>query len=144
MFLASGVRNIADGVWVIDWVPTSFDLLQLGFLGYFCRRNVSPATHSSLPVRLVAHAHLQLSPLCSALQARFPADPANPEGTNVSASYAFVIMTWIFNFAFSLGIGPISWAVPPAIFTTGIRSKGTALSSMSAWVASEFRFVVTD
>lgn len=78
------------------------------------------------------------APICSALQAKYPADPLNPDATNVSAGYAFVIMTWIFNFAFSLGIGPISWAVPPAIFTTGIRSKGTALSSMSAWIASEF------
>ncbi|KAG8982637.1 hypothetical protein FRB94_003367 [Tulasnella sp. JGI-2019a] len=56
----------------------------------------------------------------------------------VSAGWAFVMMTWIFNFAFSSAIGPISWAYPVEILNTGIRAKGTALTSMGAWLFNFF------
>ncbi len=45
-------------------------------------------------------------------------------------------MIWIFNFFFSAGIGPLSWAVPVEILNTSVRAKGTALTSMSCWVAN--------
>ncbi|KAG8878213.1 hypothetical protein FRB98_006314 [Tulasnella sp. 332] len=56
----------------------------------------------------------------------------------ISAGWAFVMMTWIFNFAFSSGIGPLSWAYPVEILNTGIRAKGTALTSMGAWLFNFF------
>lgn len=70
---------------------------------------------------------------CSALQACYPASKGN-----TSAGYAFVMMTWIYNFAFSYGIGPLSWAYPVEIMNTATRAKGTALTSMSCWIANFF------
>lgn len=71
----------------------------------------------------------------TAIIAIYPADPDNPNG-NTSAHYAFVIMTWIFNFAFSAAIGPISWAYPVEIFGSATRARGTAITSMAAWIAN--------
>ncbi|KAG9104176.1 hypothetical protein FRC06_004813 [Ceratobasidium sp. 370] len=65
----------------------------------------------------------------------YPADANNPNG-NKSAHYAFVIMTWIFNFAFSAAIGPISWAYPVEIFGSATRARATAITSMAAWIAN--------
>ncbi|CAO1626765.1 unnamed protein product [Sympodiomycopsis kandeliae] len=67
------------------------------------------------------------------LQARFPNGGPN---FNPDAARAFVAMTWIYNFCFSSGIGPLSWAVPVEIFNTDLRAKGTALTSMSCWIAN--------
>ena len=67
----------------------------------------------------------------TAIQAKYPA-----AANNTSASYAFVMMTWIFNFFFSAGIGPLSWAYPVEIMNTSIRAKGTAVSSMACWVSN--------
>ncbi|KAF8758583.1 General substrate transporter [Rhizoctonia solani] len=55
---------------------------------------------------------------------------------NKSAHYAFVVMTWLFNFAFSSAIGPISWAYPVEIFGSATRARGTAITSMAAWIAN--------
>ncbi len=71
--------------------------------------------------------------VATALQARYPAD--SPDFTT-GAGYAFIAMIFIFNFAFSAGIGPLSWAVPVEMFGTSIRAKGTALTSISCWVAN--------
>ncbi|GAB1517462.1 hypothetical protein RhiTH_000510 [Rhizoctonia solani] len=71
----------------------------------------------------------------TAIIAIYPADPNNPSG-NKSAHYAFVVMTWLFNFAFSSAIGPISWAYPVEIFGSATRARGTAITSMAAWIAN--------
>lgn len=88
----------------------------------------------------------------TALQAQFPAATNN----NVHASIAFVMMTWsesvmssesrtsiltrfeVFNVAFSAGIGPISWAWPVEALSTSTRAKGSAITSMGAWLANFF------
>jgi sugar porter (SP) family MFS transporter len=67
----------------------------------------------------------------TALQARYPASTGN-----IGAAYAYIVMTWLFNFAFSCAVGPISWAYPAEIFSTSIRAKGTAVTSMACWVAN--------
>lgn len=67
----------------------------------------------------------------TALQAKFPAS-----ANNDAASYAFIVMTWLFNFAFSSAIGPLSWAYPVEIMNTSIRAKGTAITSMGAWISN--------
>ncbi|CAE7199104.1 unnamed protein product [Rhizoctonia solani] len=72
----------------------------------------------------------------TAIIAIYPADPDDPSGGNKSAHYAFVIMTWIFNLAFSAAIGPISWAYPVEIFGSATRARGTAITSMAAWIAN--------
>lgn len=69
----------------------------------------------------------------AALQASFPNDGPH---FNKHAAVAFVAMTWIFNFFFSAGIGPLSWAVPVEMFNTNVRAKGTALTSLACWVAN--------
>ena len=71
--------------------------------------------------------------VATALQARFPADGPH---FNKHAGGAFIAMIWIFNFFFSAGIGPLSWAVPVEIMNTSIRAKGTALTSISCWIAN--------
>ncbi|KAJ1043077.1 hypothetical protein NDA14_006275 [Ustilago hordei] len=71
--------------------------------------------------------------VATALQAVYPAAGPNP---NKHAGGAFIAMIWIFNFFFSAGIGPLSWAVPVEIMNTSIRAKGTALTSISCWVAN--------
>lgn len=71
--------------------------------------------------------------VATALQAVFPA--GSPR-FNSHAGGAFIAMIWIFNFFFSAGIGPLSWAVPVEILNTSVRAKGTALTSMSCWVAN--------
>ncbi|PWN48034.1 general substrate transporter [Violaceomyces palustris] len=67
----------------------------------------------------------------TAIQAKYPAS-----AKNTSASYAFVMMTWIFNFFFSAGIGPLGWAYPVEIFNTSIRAKATSITSMSSWISN--------
>ncbi|KAJ9113999.1 hypothetical protein QFC22_005817 [Naganishia vaughanmartiniae] len=71
-------------------------------------------------------------------RAKYPASVGN-----TSAGYAFVMMTWIYNFAFSYGIGPLSWAYPVEIMNTATRAKGTALTSMSCWIANFFIAQIT-
>ncbi|CAE6440057.1 unnamed protein product [Rhizoctonia solani] len=72
----------------------------------------------------------------TAIIAIYPADPDDPSGGNKSAHYAFVVMTWVFNLAFSAAIGPISWAYPVEIFGSATRARGTAITSMAAWIAN--------
>ncbi|KAJ9102870.1 hypothetical protein QFC19_004598 [Naganishia cerealis] len=76
--------------------------------------------------------------VATAIQAKYPASAGN-----TSAGYAFVMMTWIYNFAFSYGIGPLSWAYPVEIMNTATRAKGTALTSMSCWIANFFIAQIT-
>lgn len=71
--------------------------------------------------------------IATILQAQFPNSGPN---FSQSAAIAFVFCTWLFNLAFSAGIGPLSWAVPVEIFNTDLRAKGTALTSMAAWIAN--------
>jgi hypothetical protein len=40
------------------------------------------------------------------------------------------------NFLFSSCIGPLTWAYPVEIMNTGIRARGTALTSLSAWTGN--------
>ncbi|PWN27522.1 MFS general substrate transporter, partial [Jaminaea rosea] len=47
--------------------------------------------------------------IATILQAQFPNSGPN---FSQSAAIAFVFCTWLFNLAFSAGIGPLSWAVP--------------------------------
>ncbi|TKY90292.1 hypothetical protein EX895_000290 [Sporisorium graminicola] len=71
--------------------------------------------------------------VATALQAVFPADGPR---FNSHAGVAFIAMIWIFNFTFSAAIGPLSWAVPVELMGTSIRAKGTALTSISCWLAN--------
>jgi MFS family permease len=51
--------------------------------------------------------------------------------TNAAASRAFVAMTWLFNFAFSAGVGPLAWAVPVEMFGSRHRRRSQAPRSGS-------------
>ncbi|PWN36397.1 general substrate transporter [Meira miltonrushii] len=69
----------------------------------------------------------------TALMAIYPATNAN---NNKSAAYAFVVMTWLFQWFFSFGIGPLSWTYPVEIFSTGMRARGTAVTTMSSYISN--------
>ncbi|TCD71898.1 hypothetical protein EIP91_000030 [Steccherinum ochraceum] len=65
-----------------------------------------------------------------------------PAGSHhANASRAFVAMTWLFNLAFSFGIGPLSWAIPVEMFNNTTRAKATALTSAAAWITN---FLIAD
>lgn len=53
------------------------------------------------------------------------------EGTsNTCASWAFIVMTWLYNFSFSATCGPLSWIIPAEIFDTKTRAKGVSIATM--------------
>ncbi|CAO1639584.1 unnamed protein product [Sympodiomycopsis kandeliae] len=70
--------------------------------------------------------------ISTAILAEYPAET----NLNQRASYAFVVMGWFYQWFFSAGIGPLSWAYPVEIFNTAIRAKGTALASCACWISN--------
>jgi MFS family permease len=50
--------------------------------------------------------------------------------SNASASWAFIVVTWLYNISFSATNGPLSWIVPAEIFDTRTRSKGVSIGVM--------------
>ncbi|SPO49290.1 uncharacterized protein PSANT_06981 [Moesziomyces antarcticus] len=71
--------------------------------------------------------------VATALQARYPA--GSPDFTT-GAGYAFIAMIFIFNFAFSAGIGPLSWAT--------LESSAGSTTSCSLSVTSPTRSPLAD
>ncbi|KAJ5936359.1 general substrate transporter [Penicillium verhagenii] len=55
-----------------------------------------------------------------------------PPGTthNNSAGWAFIVMTWCYNFTFSATVGPLTWVICAEIFDTKTRSKGVSIATM--------------
>jgi sugar porter (SP) family MFS transporter len=66
--------------------------------------------------------------IATALLAKFP-----PGTGNSGASWAFIIMTWLYNFSFSATCGPLSWIIPAEIFDTKTRSKGVSIATMTSF-----------
>lgn len=58
-----------------------------------------------------------------------------PPGTakNKAASWAFIVITWLYNFSFSSTCGPLSWIIPAEIFDTKTRAKGVAIATMTSF-----------
>ncbi|PKS07779.1 hypothetical protein jhhlp_006387 [Lomentospora prolificans] len=56
--------------------------------------------------------------------------PPGEGTTNTSASWAFIVMTWLYNFCFSATCGPLSWIIPAEIFDTKTRAKGVSIATM--------------
>ena len=71
-----------------------------------------------------------LSSICfivaTILMAKFPAATT----TSRPAQIGFIASTWIYNFFFSYGIGPLSWVVPSESFNLRMRAKGISLATM--------------
>ncbi|KAG9662464.1 MFS transporter, partial [Aureobasidium melanogenum] len=63
--------------------------------------------------------------IATALLASYPPGAS----TNKSAQEAFIAMTWLFNFSYSVACGPLSWIIPAEIFDTHTRSKGVSLAT---------------
>ncbi|KAF2762082.1 general substrate transporter [Pseudovirgaria hyperparasitica] len=63
------------------------------------------------------------------LLAKFPPG----ESGNHSAAWGFIVMTWLYNFSFSLTCGPLSWIIPAEIFDTKTRSKGVSIATMTSF-----------
>ncbi|OCF54382.1 glucose transporter [Kwoniella mangroviensis CBS 10435] len=57
-------------------------------------------------------------------------------GGNRGQGIGFVSVLFIYNFAFSACIGPLSWVYPVEIFNTAVRGKATALTCMAAWISN--------
>lgn len=74
------------------------------------------------------------------LLAKFPAE----QTTNRSAQIGFIASTWIYNFIFSYGVGPLSWIIPSESFNLAIRSKGVALATMMSFAFNTMIGQVTD
>lgn len=66
--------------------------------------------------------------IATALLANFP-----PGSSHSSASWAFIAMTWLYNFCFSSTCGPLSWIIPAEIFDTKTRSKGVSIACMVSY-----------
>lgn len=60
------------------------------------------------------------------LLAKFPATTTESR----SAQIGFIAVTWIYNFFFSYGIGPLSWVIPSESFNLKMRAKGISLATM--------------
>lgn len=70
--------------------------------------------------------------IATILLARYPADVDGPN-THHSASWAFIAMTWLYNFSFSATCGPLSWIIPAEIFDTRTRAKGVSIATMTSF-----------
>ena len=66
--------------------------------------------------------------ITTALLAIFP--PGEDGGGNASAGWAFIVMTWLYNFSFSATCGPLSWIIPAEIFDMKTRAKGVSIATM--------------
>ncbi|KXT02498.1 hypothetical protein AC578_4166 [Pseudocercospora eumusae] len=67
--------------------------------------------------------------IATILLAKFPPGATN----NDAASWAFIVITWLYNFSFSATNGPLSWIVPAEIFDTRTRSKGVSIATMTSF-----------
>lgn len=70
--------------------------------------------------------------IATILLAKYPADVDGPN-THHSASWAFIAMTWLYNFSFSATCGPLSWIIPAEIFDTRTRAKGVSIATMTSF-----------
>ena len=52
---------------------------------------------------------------------------------NTSAHWAFVVLTWVFNYVFFVTSGPLSWAIPAELFGTALRTKGVSVGAMTSF-----------
>ncbi|ODV85188.1 hypothetical protein CANARDRAFT_187362, partial [[Candida] arabinofermentans NRRL YB-2248] len=74
------------------------------------------------------------------LLAQFPAATNNSR----PAQIGFIATTWIYNFIFSWGIGPLSWVIPAESLSLSIRSKGVSLATMTSYAFNTMIGQVTD
>ena len=57
-----------------------------------------------------------------------------PTGSNnTGAHWAFVVLTWLFNFVFFITSGPLSWSIPAELFGTAMRLKGVSWGAMTSF-----------
>ncbi|TKA81598.1 hypothetical protein B0A55_03548 [Friedmanniomyces simplex] len=57
--------------------------------------------------------------------------PATAPSTG--AHWAFVVLTWLFNFVFFWTSGPLSWSIPAELFGTAMRLKGVSWGAMTSF-----------
>ncbi|OJJ49640.1 hypothetical protein ASPZODRAFT_58581 [Penicilliopsis zonata CBS 506.65] len=73
------------------------------------------------------------------LLAKFPATASNS-----GAHWAFIIMTWLYNFSFSATVGPLTWIIPAEVFDTRTRAKGVSIATMTSYAFNTMIGQVTD
>ncbi|KAL2157244.1 hypothetical protein VTH06DRAFT_6284 [Thermothelomyces fergusii] len=73
--------------------------------------------------------------VATVLLARFPPGGSNNDdnSSNKAAAWAFIAVTWLFNFSFSATCGPLSWIIPAEIFDTRTRAKGVSVATMTSF-----------
>ncbi|KAL3434263.1 MFS sugar transporter [Aspergillus tetrazonus] len=74
------------------------------------------------------------------LIAKFPPG----ESHNNAASWAFIVMTWCYNFSFSATIGPLTWIICAEIFDTKTQSKGVSIATMTSFAFNTLIGQITD
>lgn len=52
---------------------------------------------------------------------------------DTGAHWAFVVLTWLFNFVFFITSGPLSWSIPAELFGTAMRLKGVSVGAMTSF-----------
>lgn len=57
--------------------------------------------------------------------------PASAPSTG--AHWAFVALTWLFNYVFFVTSGPLSWAIPAELFGNALRMKGVSVGGMTSF-----------
>jgi MFS family permease len=67
--------------------------------------------------------------IATILLARFPPGQLH----NEQAAWAFIAMTWLFNFSFSATCGPLSWIIPAEIFDMKTRALGVGVATMTSF-----------
>lgn len=75
--------------------------------------------------------HMVCFLIATVLLAQFP--PGNASTGSRSAQWAFIAVTWIYNYTFSATVGPLSWIIPAEIFDTRTRAKGVSISTMTTF-----------
>ncbi|KAJ5286823.1 general substrate transporter [Penicillium angulare] len=63
---------------------------------------------------------------------------------NDSAGWAFIVMTWCYNFSYSATIGPLTWIICAEIFDTKTRSKGVSIATMVSFAFNTMIGQITD
>ncbi|KAG6013881.1 hypothetical protein E4U54_006193 [Claviceps lovelessii] len=69
--------------------------------------------------------------IATVLLAQFP--PGSTSSGGGAAGWAFIVVTWIFNFSFSSTCGPLSWIIPAEVFDMKTRSKGVSIATMASF-----------
>ncbi|KAI5274675.1 general substrate transporter [Aureobasidium subglaciale] len=130
----SAIQYFSPQIFAQIGIPTSRSLLfqAVNAIIAFAGTTVCIFTIDSIgrrPLQIFGHLFLCITFVVNATIIKVFPTTSN----NTSAHWAFVVMTWLFNFVFFLTSGPLSWAVPAELFGTAMRLKGVSWGAMTSF-----------